>query len=124
MSQSKFDASFTGIGQLLRSDMIRKAMEDRANKVRAEAERLAPVSEHDRHPGRYRRSFHTRVGLNARRSRVEAVVWNDAPEALHVEKGTRNNNPYHVLTRALDVLRSLLCLSRLSSLGQMPSRSC
>jgi hypothetical protein len=105
VSGSKFDGSFTGIGQLLKSDMIRRAMSDRADRVRAEAERIAPVSERDKHPGRYKRSFGTRVGLNARRTRVEAVVYNDAPEALHVEKGTRNNNPYHVLTRALDVLR-------------------
>lgn len=105
MSGSKFNASFTGIGELLKSDMMRDAMEDRANRVKTEAESLAPVSAHDKHPGRYRRSFHVSVGLNARRSRVEAVVSNDSPEALHVEKGTRNNNPYHVLTRALDVLR-------------------
>lgn len=107
MSGSKFNASFTGIGDLLKSDIIRDAMKDRADAVRAEAEAIAPVSERDKHPGRYKRSFGTRVGLNARRSRVEAVVYNDSPEALHVEKGTRNNDAYHVLTRALAVLGSL-----------------
>jgi hypothetical protein len=105
MSGSKFDASFEGIGQLLKSDMIKAALEDRAARVMAEAIAIAPVSEKDKHPGRYKAAFHIRVGLNRRRSRVEAVVYNDSPEALHVEKGTRNNNPYHVLTRALEVLR-------------------
>ena len=105
MSRSTFSASFSGIGQLLKSDMIKDAMSERADKVLAAAIAIAPVSEKDKHPGRYKRSFHKRVGLNDRRSRVGAVVYNDSPEALHVEKGTRNNNPYHVLTRALDVLR-------------------
>jgi hypothetical protein len=103
--ESRFEASFDGIGRLLKSDMMKRAMEEHAARVMAAAVVLAPVSEKDKHPGRYKRSFKMRVGLNARRTRVEAVVYNDSPEALHVEKGTRNNNPYHVLTRALDVLR-------------------
>lgn len=103
---TKFDASFAGIAQMLRSEMVGLALEGQAKRVLDRAKSLAPVSETSAHPGRYRDSFKVRVGLNRRRSRVEAVVYNDSPEALMVEKGTINNPPYNVLTRALDILRA------------------
>lgn len=107
MSESKFSASFMGIGQMLRSEMVGAELEKRAEEVASRARDIAPVSATTDHPGRYKASFHVRMGLNRRRSRVEAVIYNDAPEALFVEKGTVNNPAYNVLTRALDILRRI-----------------
>lgn len=104
--ETKFDPSFVGIGRLLRSDMIAEALMARADAVKQRAEELAPVSDdpNNPHAGRYKDSFHTRLGM--KRARVEAVVYNDAPEAIYVEKGTSVQEGRNVLMRALDILRA------------------
>lgn len=103
--ETRFEASFVGIGRLLRSEYMGREIARRAELVLNRAKEIAPVSETSAHPGRYLASLKVRVGLNRRRSRIEAYVYSDDPAALHIEKGTRNNEPYNVLTRALDILR-------------------
>jgi hypothetical protein len=48
------------------------------------------------------------VNGGATSDRVEAVVYNDAPEAVQVEYGHRGAEPYHTLLRAAAEMR-LLC---------------
>jgi len=103
--ETKFTASYAGISKMLKSPMVLAALMERAEKVAERARDIAPVGDDtDPHAGRYKASFHTRPGFNNRRNRVEAVVYNDSPEALFVEKGTANNPAYHVLVRALGIL--------------------
>lgn len=86
--------------------MMGEAMMILAGKVKARAEVIAPVGdEFDKHAGRYKDQFKTRLGMNFRHNRVEAVVYNDSREALDVEKGNSNTEGQHVLMRALDILR-------------------
>lgn len=102
----RFDASYVGIGRLLRSEMVGKTLLEKAEQVKSRAEDLAPVGQDgDPHAGRYKNSFET--GLGEKRGRVEAVVRNTSPEAIRVEKGNSKITGYHVLMRALDILRRL-----------------
>jgi hypothetical protein len=104
--ETRFEASYSGISRLLKSPLITEALLKKAEEVKAHAEDISPVGiDPDTHPGRYKGAFHTRTGYNTRRSRVEAVVYNDAPEAVFVEYGTSTNDAHHTLLRALSVLR-------------------
>jgi hypothetical protein len=93
-----------GVGEMLRADFMERAMKARAELIRARAEAMAPVSqsEKDPHRGRYKASFkirsHSRGG--ATKDRAEAIVYNDAPEAIFVEFGHRGREPYRTLTKA------------------------
>lgn len=104
--ETRFDASFVGINRLLRSRMVGESLLARAELVKDRAVGLAPVGgDDDPHAGRYRDSFET--GLGERHGRAEAVVRNTSPEAIRVEKGNSKITGYHVLMRALDILRRL-----------------
>lgn len=106
MSDVRFDASFPGIARLLRSEMIGKALLERAEAVKSRAEEISPVGdETDPHAGRYKASFETELGQKL--GRAEAIVRNTSPEAIRVEKGNSNIVGYHVLMRAIDILRRL-----------------
>jgi len=86
---------------MMSSGMIGEALLERAGKIAAEAVRSAPRGgPDDPHAGRYQDSFHVGLHYNSRYHRIEAKVWNDAPEALFVEKGTVNNEAHHTLMRA------------------------
>lgn len=113
---SRYNASYSGIGQLLRADFIQADMLARAELVKALAEAIAPVDTGSDHPGRYKESFsvsgsiagrretrqavsgpllpgQTRNSLGgalihgARSRRARATVTNSAPEAIYVEYG-------------------------------------
>jgi hypothetical protein len=100
---SDFKPDHAGVGRMLRSDFMERAMVDKAEGIRARAIAIAPVGrERDKHPGRYKASFHIRSHSRggATRDRAEAVVYNDSPEALYVEYAHYGEEPYHTLARA------------------------
>lgn len=108
MAGSTFDASYTGIGEMLRSTFMLREMARRAEKVRDEAIRSAPVGKRqDRHPGRYKASFHLEQTTHggAHGDRAAAYVYNDAPEAFYVEFGTSRQQGRHILRNALNAAR-------------------
>lgn len=102
MSNSGYEGSLEGVRAMLSSEMIGDMLLQRATQIMLRARSIAPVSQdpNDPHPGRYRDSFHVKLEYDRSRYRLQAVVYNDSPEALFVEKGTVNNEAYHVLIRA------------------------
>lgn len=82
---SRFNASYTGIGELLKSPMVEAAMRARAEKVAALAEATAPVDPKSGHPGRYKAGFSVSSGVG--KDRAFGRVTNSAPEAIDVEYG-------------------------------------
>jgi len=103
-----FKASYTGIGQMLRSPDMQAAMRRLAEKVKARAEANAPVGDpsEDPHAGRYKSSFYISTGVQHRKtSRAYAEIGNTAPEALTVEYGTADTDAHHTLLDALAAVR-------------------
>lgn len=105
---ASYNPSHFGVGEMLRADFMQDAMRVVADEIKARAIALAPVGEeaHDDHAGRYKSSFHTRSHISYTApgryggGRAEAVVYNNAPEALYVEYGHFGREPYRVLGRA------------------------
>jgi hypothetical protein len=79
-------------------------MEAHAEEIKLRAEVIAPVyaGRGDKHSGRYKASFHVKSHLHggATKDRAEAIVYNDAPEAIYVEFGHWGAEPEHILARA------------------------
>jgi hypothetical protein len=102
MTDATYTPDHSGMGQLLNSDMMRDAMEQRALEIKMRAEVIAPVDMKSKHPGRYKASFHVRSHLHGgvTNDRAEAVVYNDAPEAFYVEFAHWGAEPEHILVRA------------------------
>ncbi len=91
-----------GIGEMLNAGFMEGTVLIFAHGIEAIAVATAPVGEHDAHPGRYKASFHVkshRYG-GATNDRAEAIVYNDAPEAVFVEYGHHGREPYHTLANA------------------------
>ena len=109
---SEYNPDHLGMGLLLESEILMRVVERVAQDIMGRAIAMAPVGDpsEDEHPGRYKASFHIRTHVNggATSDRVEAVVYNDAPEAVQVEYGHRGAEPYHTLLRAAAEMR-LLC---------------
>lgn len=108
MAGSSISFSYTGIGEMLRSVEMVREMSRRAEKVRDEAIRNAPVgTRRDRHSGRYKASFHleTTTHGGVKGDRAAAYVYNDAPEAIFVEFGTSRQVGRHILRDALNAAR-------------------
>ncbi|MGW7087508.1 HK97 gp10 family phage protein [Streptomyces sp. NPDC054871] len=100
---ARFKMSNKGVGQLLRSEMIRVEMVRRAELIKSVAESIAPVGgAADPHPGHYKSSFHVTSTLRGgqRRDRATATVSNSAYYARFVEYGTEKVPAHHVLLRA------------------------
>lgn len=93
-----------GVGQLLKSNLVRDEMRRRAEVIKGVAESIAPVGgAGDPHPGEYKQSF--RVTTTSRggfhRDRAVAYVTNTAPYARIVEYGGGYGVPaHHVMLRA------------------------
>lgn len=101
-----FRWDYKGGGDMLTMPGMQAEMRRRAERVQAAAEADAPVGRGP-HAGRYKRSFSTTSGVRGRGrgKRAFGRVTNDAPEALFVEYGTRNNPRYRTLGRALDAAK-------------------
>ena len=97
-----FNPDHRGVERMLNATFMREAMLRIAEEIKFRAIAIAPVDVRDKHPGRYKASFHTRVHSHggARHDRAEAIVWNDSPEALYVEWGHHGREPYHFLAIA------------------------
>jgi hypothetical protein len=102
---SSYNANYDAIGVWLNSEMLRSVVEEVAERIRDRAVILSPIgtiAEGDEHPGLYISSWKIKTQLygGATHDRVEAIVYNDAPDALFVEFGHYGREPYHVLLRA------------------------
>lgn len=100
---ARFKMSRRGVGQLLRSEMVRAEMVRRAAVIQSVAVAISPVGENrDPHPGLYKASWKTSSTLRGgrRRDRAVAVVRNEAYYARWVEYGTERVPAHHVLLRA------------------------
>lgn len=100
---ARFKMSKSGVGQLLRSPMIRADMVRRAGLIKSAAEAIAPVGgPSDPHSGTYKGSFYvsSRDRGGRRRNRTTATVGNSAYYARWVEYGTEKVPAHHVLLRA------------------------
>ncbi|MGW6946190.1 HK97 gp10 family phage protein [Streptomyces xanthophaeus] len=100
---ARFRMSNRGVGQLLRSPMIRAEMVRRAELIKSVAITIAPTGgPADSHAGHYKDSFYVtstdRGGR--RRDRATATVGNSAYYARWVEYGTERVRAHHVLLRA------------------------
>lgn len=106
---TSYNPDHLGMQEMLNADFMEDAMRRVAEEIKARAIALAPIGsvrKGDMHPGRYKASFHVRThkygGAPGRRGsvRAEAIVYNDAPEALYVEYAHFGDEPLHVLARA------------------------
>jgi hypothetical protein len=103
---SSYSPNHAGVSAMLNADWMEDAMRVRAEEIKTRAMAMAPgPSERDIHPGRYKASFHVRShkygGVTGRGGRrAEAIVYNDAPEAIFVEYGHHGREPYHTLANA------------------------
>lgn len=104
IDMSDYNPDHVGMGLLLESDMLMRVVERVAEGIMTHAIASAPVGDpaEDEHAGRYKASFNIRTSYHggATGDRVEAVVYNDSPEAASVEYGHRGAEPYHTLLRA------------------------
>jgi hypothetical protein len=97
-----FNASYRGIGEMLKSPEIEAEMVRRAEKVKAQAEATAPVD-----TGQYKASFSVRSSRSggAKHDRASAVVENSDDAAFFVEYGASHTPRYRTLGKALDAAR-------------------
>lgn len=104
---ARFNASYSGIGEMLNSDMIQRAMAIRGEKVKARAESIAP----DATPlgEGYKYEFALEVGEHGgeKKDRAFARVKNTSPHAIFVEfgNGTEKGVKHRTLGRALDAAK-------------------
>lgn len=101
-----FNASYRGIGEMLRADWMEAAMLAHVEKAKPRAEATAPVGDHsdgDEPPGTYKASFKTESTRRggARNDRAEATLLNDSDHAIYVELGTSRQEAQHVIMRAM-----------------------
>lgn len=100
---ARFKLKRKGVGQLLKSEMIRSDLVRRAEDIRAMAVAISPVGgTRDPHPGQYKSAWEvvsTRRG-GRRRDRAVAYVRNGTYYARWVEYGTERVPAHHVLLRA------------------------
>jgi hypothetical protein len=99
---ASFRASYSGIGELLRSPEIEAEMVRRAEKVKAQAEATAPVDS-----GEYKASFevHSSRRGGSKKDRASAVVENNDDAAFFVEYGASHTPRYRTLGKALDAAK-------------------
>lgn len=106
---SDYTPDQVGMREFLNSEMLMRVVEHTARQIMERAIVMAPIGSplSDEHAGRYKASFHMRSHRfgGATGDRVEAIVYNDAPEAKYVEFGHRGAEPYHTLLRAAHELR-------------------
>lgn len=97
---ARYRASYTGIGEMLRSRMMQREMYNRANKVMAVAEAIAPVGDGP-DAGEYKSSFEVESGVR-QGERAYGRVTNTSEHALWVELGTSDTPRHRVLGKALE----------------------
>lgn len=103
VATTRLRVDYIGVGAMLCVPWMQAEMRRRAELVRAEAERIAPVATEGDDPGEYKRSFVASSGVDTTGATARAYgrVENTSPEALPVEYGWRATPKYRVLGRAL-----------------------
>lgn len=105
MAEVRFRLDKKGIGQLLKSEGMKEAMVERAERIAARARQIAPVGEQarDPHPGEYRDSIivtSTTEG-GAKKDRATATVTAGADHSRFVEYVPKADGiAYHTMLRA------------------------
>jgi len=98
----RYRADYSGIGEMLRSPEMQKAMHLIAKKVEARAKAIAPVE-----TGEYRNSFEVSSGVDVSADgerRAYGRVTNTSDHAFQVEYGGKSTPKYRVLGKALDAV--------------------
>jgi hypothetical protein len=101
---SKLTLSYSGIGEMLRSEFMKAEMKRRADRVRDLAAATAPVGPaRDPHRGEFKSGFRSRaVNRGGRKDdRAAGYVENADPRAMHIEFGTSRTPAHHTLRNAL-----------------------
>lgn len=98
MARARFNASYSGISELINSPRMVAEMRRRAEKVAARASATAP-----RDTGQYSASFRVESGSHggAGKDRAYGRVENSDPAAFYVEFGTSRQEARHPLRNAL-----------------------
>lgn len=97
-----FQWDYAAFDEVLAGPIGLAAVMPAAEKAKARAEATAPVDESGPHPGRYKAAFGIRTGIQNRKTRrAYAEVYNDSPEAIFVEFGTKNNPRHRTLGKAV-----------------------
>lgn len=91
---ASFNANYRGIGQLLKSPEMAKAMHDIATGIKSRAVAFSPVDK-----GGFKSSW--KVESRKRPDRVVAVVVNDDPAAVQIEFGTKDTPRHRALGKAI-----------------------
>lgn len=104
---STFNASYAGIGEMLRSAEMQAAMHRIvAEKMLPFAQSIAPFDADDPDGQHYRDAFEVSSGVrHGKTSRAYGRLTNTDKAAVFVEFGTKNNPRHRTLGRALDALR-------------------
>jgi HK97 gp10 family phage protein len=99
---SDFTPSYSGLGELLRSDEMKAEMLRRAEKVAEMARAIAPVDDGD-----YKASITASVGIQREATeRAAGRVEVGVDHAIFVEYGTSSGSPaQHILGRSLDAAK-------------------
>lgn len=104
---TRYVGSYSGIGQIMRSEDMQELVRQVAEKAMGFAVELAPVGDPrtDPHPGEYKASFEVQVSADGglRNDRAEAILVNTADHAVDVEY----KDGHLVLNRTLAALESL-----------------
>lgn len=97
---TRYVGSYSGIGQLMKSEDMQALVRQVAEKGMAFAESISPE-----HTGEYKSSFEVQVSADGgpKNDRAEAVLVNTSDHAVNVEW----QDGYHVLTRTLNAMESL-----------------
>jgi hypothetical protein len=97
-----FRASYSGIGEMLRSPEVEAEMVRRAEKVKAQAEATAPVDS-----GEYASNFEVSSSKRggSKKDRASATISNGVDHAFAVEYGASHTPRYRTLGRALDAAK-------------------
>jgi hypothetical protein len=105
MGSARFTMDKAGIAALLKSDGMKDAMVDRANRIAARARQIAPVGNeaNDKHPGEYRDNItvsSTNAG-GAKGDRAAAYATAEADHSRFVEyQVDKDGVAHHTMLRA------------------------
>jgi hypothetical protein len=107
---SSYDPDHAGMTVFLNSGGMVDLVERVAERIRDRAIAIAPVgniAEGDEHPGLYISSFRVRSHRfgGVHHDRAEAIMYNDAADAVWVEFGDFGREPYHIIRRAAEAAR-------------------
>ena len=103
---ARFDADYSGIGDMLCSPEMQADMKARAERVKARAEATAPYDANSKDGTHYRDAFSVESGVTTGKTRrAYGSVTNDDAAAFQIEHGTKNTPKHRTLGRALDAAK-------------------